>query len=64
MANAKLNLAEKIYLAHRGRSDAKKGVFDVPSAGKVKDAELWYVSPFVWRELASFVGEKAVQPDG
>lgn len=58
MANAKLNLAEKIYLAHRGRSDAKKGVFNVPSAGKVGDAELWYVSPFVWRELASFDAQR------
>lgn len=59
MANVRLNLVEKIFLAYRGRSDAKRGVFDeASSAGKVEDAELWYISPFVWTELASFDAQR------
>lgn len=58
MSNAKLHLVEKIYLAHRGRSDAKKGVFNEPPAGKVEDDKLWYVSPFVWMELAGFDAQR------
>ena len=58
MANAKLNLVEKIYLSYRGRSDAKKNVFDAPSDEKSENAELWYVSPFVWTELAGFDAQR------
>lgn len=65
MLNAKLHLLEKLYLIYRGRSDARKGVFDRPDSDDAKYEEslfakkadfrrLWYISPFVWRELAGF----------